>query len=259
MSASSSACGSVSHGATSAPTSIGQFLRVRERAADDDHRRDALRLEVRAVSFPISPAPTTSTRRPERLPKIFRARLTAAKLTETAPSASAVSDRTRLPTPNAQWNSRLRSGPGAVGGRRDAVGVLDLPENLRLADHQRVEPRRDTEKDAGRRRRSRCEYRCGPISSGDRRWNSAKKPLSSAAVARGSSQATYSSARLQVETTTASAAARLRDQRPHRVLEAAAAEVEPFAELDGRRAVTCADQHQMHVRPRSCGCRSGSN
>src|SRR5438477_221453 len=37
-----------------------------------------------AVSLPISPAPTTRTWRPRRSPKIFLARETAAKLTETA-------------------------------------------------------------------------------------------------------------------------------------------------------------------------------
>ena len=53
-----------------------------------------------AVSVLISPAPTTSTRRPFSRPKIFRASATAAKLIETAPSPSAVSVRTRLPTLN---------------------------------------------------------------------------------------------------------------------------------------------------------------
>ena len=48
-----------------------------------------MRLEVWAVSVLISPAPTTSTRRPLSSPKIFRARSTAAKLTDTAPSPRA--------------------------------------------------------------------------------------------------------------------------------------------------------------------------
>ena len=63
------------------------------------------------MSVLISPAPTTSTRRPVSRPKILRASETAAKLTDTAPSPSAVSVRTRLPTPNAQWNVLLSSGP----------------------------------------------------------------------------------------------------------------------------------------------------
>ena len=47
------------------------------------------------------------------MPKIFFASATAAKLTDTAPSDSAVSERTRLPTANAEWNSLLSSGPVA--------------------------------------------------------------------------------------------------------------------------------------------------
>ena len=66
-----------------------------------------------AVSLPISPAPTTTTLRPLRSPKIFLASETAAKLTETAPEPSPVSVRTRLPTPNDEWNRRFRTGPTA--------------------------------------------------------------------------------------------------------------------------------------------------
>ena len=92
-----------------------------------------------AVSVLISPAPTTSTRRPSSRPKIFRASATAAKLTDTAPSPSAVSLRTRLPTPNDQWNSLLSIGP-VQRVRRGLKRVLHLSEDLRLADDQRVEP-----------------------------------------------------------------------------------------------------------------------
>ena len=88
----------------------------------------------------ISPAPTTSTRRPCRRPKIFRASATAAKLTDTAPSPSAVSVRTRLPTPNDQLEDVAEHRPDTplVGGRLERV--LHLAENLRLADHERIEP-----------------------------------------------------------------------------------------------------------------------
>ena len=93
----------------------------------------------------ISPAPTTSTRRPSSRPKILRASATAAKLTETAPSPSAVSVRTRLPTLNDQWNSLRQQRAGAAPLRRRLEGVLHLPEDLRLADDQRVESGRDPE------------------------------------------------------------------------------------------------------------------
>ena len=64
-----------------------------------------------AVSFPISPAPTTTTVRPVRSPKIFLASEVAAKLIDTAPSDSAVSVRTRLPTVNDQGNTLFSTGP----------------------------------------------------------------------------------------------------------------------------------------------------
>ena len=64
-----------------------------------------------AVSLPISPAPMTRTLRPLRSPKIFFDSDTAAKLTDTAPEPRPVSVRTRLPTANDEWNSRLRNVP----------------------------------------------------------------------------------------------------------------------------------------------------
>jgi hypothetical protein len=64
-----------------------------------------------AVSWLISPAPITSTRRPSSRSKIFLAMATASKLTDTAPSPMAVSVRTRLPTPNDEVNTRSSSGP----------------------------------------------------------------------------------------------------------------------------------------------------
>ena len=52
-----------------------------------------------------------------------------------------VSVRTRLLTENAAWNRRFSTGPVVPASRRDAVGVLQLAEDLRLAEHQRVEAR----------------------------------------------------------------------------------------------------------------------
>ena len=58
---------------------------------------------------------------------------------------SRVSVRTRLATEKAAWNRRFSIGPGRAGFLGRAVGVLELPEDLRLAEHQRVESRRDRE------------------------------------------------------------------------------------------------------------------
>jgi hypothetical protein len=49
----------------------------------------------------MSPAPSTSAVSPLISPQILRASPSAAKLTDTAPSANPVSARTRLPTVNA--------------------------------------------------------------------------------------------------------------------------------------------------------------
>ena len=114
-----------------------------------------------AVSVLISPAPTTSTRRPSRRPKIFRASATAAKLTDTAPSPSAVSVRTRLPTPNDQWNSLLEQRPGAAPlatppGTRPSPGRESA---ARRRPASRARRRRGTGAAPPRRRRS--ANRCG--------------------------------------------------------------------------------------------------
>ena len=53
--------------------------------------------------------------------------------------------RTRLPTANDEWNSRLSTGPTVCRVAGDGVRVLDLAENLRLADDQRVEAGGDAE------------------------------------------------------------------------------------------------------------------
>jgi hypothetical protein len=93
----------------------------------------------------ISPAPTTSTRRPARWPKIFLASATAAKLIDTAPSPSAVSVRTSLADVERPVEdlAEQRACRAAVRGRLE--GVLHLPENLRLPDDDRVEPGGDAE------------------------------------------------------------------------------------------------------------------
>ena len=75
-------------------------------------KRDApaLRRCLPAAS-PISPAPTSSTRRPSRVPKIFFARSPAIELTLTEPSAMVVSLRTFFATAKACEKQRSRSVP----------------------------------------------------------------------------------------------------------------------------------------------------
>ena len=47
--------------------------------------------------------------------------------------------RTRFPTANDEWNRRLSNVPDGVRCGGGGVRVLHLPENLRLADDQRIE------------------------------------------------------------------------------------------------------------------------
>ena len=47
--------------------------------------------------------------------------------------------RTRLPTANDAWNSRLSTGPAVCASPAAACALLHLTENLRLADDQRIE------------------------------------------------------------------------------------------------------------------------
>ena len=64
-----------------------------------------------AVTRPTSPAPSTITRLSLRRPKIFSASSTATLPTDVAPCWIEVSRRSRLPTANARWNSRLSAPP----------------------------------------------------------------------------------------------------------------------------------------------------
>ena len=199
-----------------------------------------------AVSLPISPAPMTSTLRPLRSPKILRASATAAKLTETAPDAESgfgadalAGGERRVEQPVEHRADRLRA-----GGER--VRFLDLAENLRLADDQRIEAGGDAEQVAGgvevgqvvqvrrelaaidaveladegardrrappRRRRTRRTPRR------DCRWRA--RPL------RGSTPR----------------AASARSARLHAPLE-----VDPLTQFDGRGAMTEADDENVHT------------
>ena len=63
-----------------------------------------------------------------------------AEATETALAPIAVSVRTRLATAKVDWNRRLSSARRAARLLRRAVGILELAEDLRLAEDHRIEP-----------------------------------------------------------------------------------------------------------------------
>ena len=100
---------------------------------------------VRAARSDILPAPTTSTCRRSKPPKTWRASSTATELTDTGLRAIAVSRRTRRATRNARWKQVVRIGARASVPDGRLVRLLGLPQDLRLAEHQRVEAGGDPE------------------------------------------------------------------------------------------------------------------
>ena len=101
----------------------------------------------RAVSSPVSPAPTTTTARPVRSPKTCCASAAAADATD----VGALGDR-RLGTHLLARVQRLAEQPVEHGPRRAGlVGRAHLAEDLALAGHHRVEPGSDAERVQRRR------------------------------------------------------------------------------------------------------------
>jgi hypothetical protein len=88
--------------------------------------------------------------RPSISPKIFFASSTAAKLTDTALRAISVSVRTCLANRERLLEQAVEDHADGSGLAGVLVGVLDLPEDLRLADDQRVQARGDAEEVAHR-------------------------------------------------------------------------------------------------------------
>ena len=74
-----------------------------------------------------------------------RARSTATLAMLTVPAPIDVSVRTRLATVKALAHAAPEHPLQRPGGERRVVGLLDLAEDLRLAEHHRVEARGDAE------------------------------------------------------------------------------------------------------------------
>jgi hypothetical protein len=96
-----------------------------------------------AHSSIISPAPMNSTRCSATLSKMRSARRTDAAAIETMLAPIAVVERTSLATAKELWNSLFSVVPSAPDLARDAHGLLHLPEDLRFAEHHRIEPAGD--------------------------------------------------------------------------------------------------------------------
>ena len=184
----------------------------------------------------------------------MRASATAAEATDTAFAPMRVCVRTRLATENAVCISRFRYGPVTPLVERGAIGVLQLAEDLRLAQHQRVQAAGDGEHVLDRRRALQpiqaaaqmsrlCAARsCQPRSHCDQRL------LVAVAVRQ------YSSVRLQVETISDSRTPATRDQLPQCFRQLLARKYDFFADVDGRGAVIDSDDDEWHAGAVATGC-----
>ncbi len=83
--------------------------------------------------------------RPCSDPKILRASSTATEAMETELEPMAVSVRTRLAAAKARLQQMFELAGDGAGGARGGEGLLDLAENLRLADDHGVEAGGDAE------------------------------------------------------------------------------------------------------------------
>ena len=98
----------------------------------------------------VSPAPISSTVESSRRANDSCASRTAAEATDTGFAPMRVSVRARLAVAKACWNRRSSWLPSAAGRARRGPGVLHLAEDLRLAQHQRIQPGGDAEQVAHR-------------------------------------------------------------------------------------------------------------
>ena len=203
-----------------------------------------------AVSLPISPAPTTTTLRPFRSPKIFCASEAAAKLTDTAPDP----ERRLGPDPLADAERRVEQPVQDRADRTDVRGggvrLFHLAEDLRLADDEGVEPGGDPEQvsrrvEVGelvdvRRQRGSIDA----VELGDEPYQ-----LGACAVA-------LIACGIQLGAVTGRqddglAARQPRCQLAQRHVEPARVEVDPLAQLHRRRPMTDSDQEEVHQLSRA--------
>ena len=152
--------------------------------------------------------------------------------------------RTRLPTPNDEWNSRFSTGPTVVHVAGDGVRLLHLAEDLRLADDQRVEARGDAEQmPRGVEVRHVVDVRrdLAVIDAveladeahqvGPRRRHVVARDVELGAVARREHHRLARRSAL--------------GQRAQRAVDAARLKVDALAQLDRRGAVTDSDEEEM--------------
>ena len=99
----------------------------------------------RAASSMVSPAPISSTVDSSSRANESCASRTAVDATDTGLAPMRVSVRARLATAKVCWNRRSSWLPSAPACARCRPGLLDLAEDLRLAQHQRIQPGGDPE------------------------------------------------------------------------------------------------------------------
>jgi hypothetical protein len=94
----------------------------------------------------MSPAPMSSAVRCSKLAKTVRASAIAADATETAFAPICGLGPHALGDRECRLEQAIEQRPGRAGVLCRAVGILELAEDLRLAEHHRVESRRDRER-----------------------------------------------------------------------------------------------------------------
>ena len=156
----------------SAPKRSASCLAALERAVGD---RDRLRL---ARARNASPRARSSRRRrpaagagPRSTGKMRSASFTAAAAIEIDALPMSVCVRTSFATANVRWNSRFSTRPSEPAGFRRAHRLLHLAEDLRLAQHHRVEAAGDAERVRHRLARAAACTCTGRARRSGRPWN----------------------------------------------------------------------------------------
>ena len=112
---------------------------------DDEVAPTPRRRSVAPASAPIDPAPTITSAAPSSVPSDAGGMVERDRDDRRAGRSMPVSVCTRLPTRSAVWVRSCSTVPERAGFGAERVGRAQLAEDLRLADHHRVEPGRHGE------------------------------------------------------------------------------------------------------------------
>ena len=245
MSASTIACPSESQLVDRAADLVGELLRVRQRAARDHDAGDALRLEVQRRQLAHLAGADDEHAPPGELSEDLSREVDGGEADRHRAFGERCLRSHALAHAECPVKQAIEQRPRALDCRRGRERVLDLTENLRLADDERVETGCDAEQMP---RRVVIDVRV------EMRTNALGRQL----VELGQKRDQVLAARVGIlaRDVQLRAVARRDDdgfsgmrparERTHGRLEAAAAEIQPLAELHGGGTVTGANQKKVH-------------